>query len=286
VPNGEFGAYEAALQGAVAVAGFPTPAVRLTSGSDSPLGRFLIVMDLLDGRPPLADLRIGRMLVDAPRLFRTLPQTLARITAGLHALDPDPVASAFDAVRAPIPRTSLDFVEMLAATARERGDDELVGAAQRLLDAPPASTRRAVCHGDLHPMNVMITPNGPALLDWTVGRVAHPAYDVAFTEMLLRNPPLPMPNALRRPIGVLCNRLAARFVREYASVIDDPASALDEHAMTWHRRMHALRALVELGGWDAAGDRPAAHPWVSFEPTARAVLGLPARVSDASRSRT
>jgi len=42
-----------------------------------------------------------------------------------------------------------------------------------------------LCHGDLHPANVIMTPDGPRLIDWT-GTVRGPAaYDLAITHVLL-----------------------------------------------------------------------------------------------------
>ena len=62
-------------------------------------------------------------------------------------------------------------------------------------------------------------------------------------------------------------------MRDYGSLVDDPATALDPAQLEWHRKLHALRSLVELGGWDVDA-RPEAHPWVTFEPAARGILGL------------
>ena len=51
VPNPAAGAWEATVQHQVAQQGFATPTVRLTAPETSPLGRYLIVMDHIDGRP-------------------------------------------------------------------------------------------------------------------------------------------------------------------------------------------------------------------------------------------
>jgi len=41
-----------------------------------------------------------------------------------------------------------------------------------------------IVHGDLHPLNVLITGDGPVVIDWTNARAGDPAYDVADTWVL------------------------------------------------------------------------------------------------------
>ena len=48
---------------------------------------------------------------------------------------------------------------------------------------PPEPGRRAICHGDFHPQNIL-SEGGvvTGVLDWPNALVAHPAYDVASTR--------------------------------------------------------------------------------------------------------
>lgn len=102
VPDAGAGVWEATVQRYVAAQGFPTPAVRMTVGAGSALGRYLVVMDHVDGHPPMAGLGIGDVTLGLPRLVHELPRRLARIAACLHALDPGPLAAALAAFN---PRT-------------------------------------------------------------------------------------------------------------------------------------------------------------------------------------
>lgn len=43
-----------------------------------------------------------------------------------------------------------------------------------------------LCHGDLHPGNVIDAPEGLTAIDWSKACIGHPAADVARTELLLR----------------------------------------------------------------------------------------------------
>ena len=55
-----------------------------------------------------------------------------------------------------------------------------------LNNRPPEPERLAVCHGDLHPLNVLVQDDKvTAVLDWPNFLIADPAMDVAFTVLLL-----------------------------------------------------------------------------------------------------
>ncbi len=62
-------------------------------------------------------------------------------------------------------------------------------AALRRLAALPDGT--ALCHGDFHPDNVLITPRGPVIIDWSSASRGRPLGDVAQTSRLMRTAGLP-----------------------------------------------------------------------------------------------
>ena len=90
---------------------------------------------------------------------------------------------------------------------------------------------------------------------------------------MLANPPIPLPKfgaALLRPIG---RNIAKRFLSTYRELTDGTPAAVDDENLEWHRKVHALRILVELAGWDANGTRPTSgHPWLILEPAAQQML--------------
>jgi aminoglycoside phosphotransferase (APT) family kinase protein len=273
VPLADMGEWEATIQRAVAEQGFPTPAVRLTAPNTSPLGRFLIVMDLVDGQPPLAGLSFGSMVTQIPNLVRHLPDQLAHVAADLHALDPEPLADQLDALEGGV-ATTAGFVEHQAARATAAGRPDIAAAAERLLAAQPPSDVRVIAHGDLHPFNLLITADGPALIDWTVARIAHPAFTIGFTDLMLTNPPVPLPKpvaALMTPAG---RNIARRFLATYRRLTDGTPAAVDDEQLDWHRNVHALRILVELATWEADGTPTAGHPWLVIRPAAEHALAL------------
>ena len=275
VPDPTLGEWEALVQGYVAAQGFATPSVRLVVSSDSPLGRYLIVMDAIDGDPPMAGLGITTVAKQIPNLLRRLPDQLASVAAALHALDPEPLAEQIKQLNSPIPATTLGFIEHQANNAAALGQSGLAAAGRRLLETEPASTARVISHGDLHPFNLLIADGNPVLIDWTVARIAHPAFTIAFTDLMLENPPIPLPRAGTYALGPVIRSISRRFLSRYRTLAT-PAGQITEETLAWHRKVHALRILVEVAGWDAAGSRPThGHPWLILEPVARNELGLP-----------
>lgn len=272
VPDPNLGAWEAQVQGYVAAQGFPTPRVRLTETADSPLGRWLIVMDHIDGTPPMAGLGIATIASQIPNLLRHLPDQLATISASLHSLDPEPLAEQLTGLDSRLPRTTAGFVEHQMTVADAVGDEALAAAGSVLLRTEPSSTARVISHGDLHPFNLLIADGNPVLIDWTLSRVAHPAFTIAFTDLMLSNPPIALPKAGRLALAPVTSSISRRFLRRYRE-LSPPVGQVTAEELAWHRKVHALRILVELAGWDAAGTRPThGHPWLLLEPVARREL--------------
>ena len=110
------------------------------------------------------------------------------------------------------------------------------------LEAPPglagAGPGDRLLHLDLHPENVMLSPTGPFVIDWTNARRGEPALDVALTWVILATSGGP---------------LVAPFVRAFLRCFDReellralPAAAqrrLDDVNVT-DRERRAVRRLV------------------------------------------
>ena len=61
-------------------------------------------------------------------------------------------------------------------------------ARDRLAELPDGT---ALCHGDFHPGNVLLTRRGPVVIDWGSGSRGDPIGDVAWTSCLMRTARLP-----------------------------------------------------------------------------------------------
>ena len=128
-----------------------------------------------------------------------------------------------------------------------------------------------VCHGDLHPFNVLADGDQTVVLDWTAGQIAHPAYDLAFTHLLLADPPLNAPKAVRPIINAAARRIANRFITTYRKIAPHP---IDPVTLDWYRGLQGCRILTDLAGWRAAGELDAhhGHPWLAMEASLKPLL--------------
>lgn len=225
------------------------PAVRLTGGFYAEMLRFR----LADAPPGLEGDLVARIV-------------------------PDPIAGEWEAGLAPdlgSKQESLALWVDQAGDAAALGHRDIAAAGERLLATEPRSRALVITHGDLHPFNVIATDAGPALVDWTVARVAHPGFTLGFADLMLANPPIRLPAAGAAVMRRLGRSVARRFLATYGRLTDGTDSAVDTDNLDWHRKVHALRILVELAGWDAAGTHPAAHhPWLVLEPVACSLLGV------------
>jgi aminoglycoside phosphotransferase (APT) family kinase protein len=198
------------------------------------------------------------------RLLRRVPELLAASMARLHALDPDLVRGQLEQVRE-VPVGVAGLLTTLAHSVAEFGRPDLVAAAGWLADHPPDPTPEVICHGDLHPFNLLADGDRVTVLDWSTALLAPRAHDVAFTSLLLREPPLRVPGWERPLVRVVGGELARRFVRSYQR---QTATTIESSELRWHQAVVCLRALAEVASWvhqGVAGTR-AGHPWLVSGP--------------------
>jgi aminoglycoside phosphotransferase (APT) family kinase protein len=263
---------EAIVQRAVAAAGYPTPPVRAAGGPDDGLGRAFMVMDRAAGRSALSGLDTGLTPASARQVLQ-VPELLATAMAGLHALDPDLVRGELEQVRE-VPVTVPALLTALAWMAAEAGRPDLADAARWLAGRRPPSSADVICHGDLHPFNLLADGDQVTVLDWSNALLAPPAYDVGYTSLLLSEPPLRAPGWQRPLLRLFGRLLARRFVRGYQR---RTGTTVGPGELRWHQAVVCLRALVEVAGWvhDGTAGAREGHPWLSSGPAfARRISSL------------
>ena len=86
-------------------------------------------------------------------------------------------------------------------------------------------------HGDLHPLNVMMTPNGPIVIDWSNASAGDPAVDVADAWALLACAGLPT-GGLDRVVVPIGRRI---LLRAFLSGVDTVAARRAIAAAVDHR---------------------------------------------------
>jgi len=271
MPDPAFAAKETVFHRETAAQGLPVPAIRLAGGAGGGLGGAFILMDRAPGRMPLEGLGGAAAIRRLPSLARRLPDLLGQVTAALHALDPAPVQAALASSGVDAPSDPSGFLALLSEAAGRLGRADLRAAARWLASHPPPPGRQVVAHGDLHPFNLLIDGGRWTLLDWTTALIAHPEYDLAFTKLMLRHPPLAAPAPLRKVIAAAGAGLARRFAAAYQRA---GGSVPDQQSLDWYTSLHALRILTELDGWrhDSAGSDHAHHPWTAVSSVAAVAL--------------
>lgn len=257
MPDPDTAALETAVQRHVHRCGLPVPAIRTASGPTDELDRAWMLMDHEPGQPLLSGLSALGALQRAPTLSRRLPDLLARAAADLH--------------RCPIDGPDLDehhshagiqpFIARIAEQAHSIGRPDLGRIARSLADRAPAS--RVICHGDLHPFNLLVDGDRWTVLDWSTAVIADPHFDLGFTTLMLAHPPLDGPAPIPKITRSVGRLLARRFLRTYTQISGTP---VDPARLTWGRAVHALRTLTELATWDFqnAAETHSGHPWLAM----------------------
>jgi hypothetical protein len=107
-------------------------------------------------------------------------QTVGAMVRTVHTLDPNNLPSEY-----PLPQP-VDFpwwdFDTLFAQIGDELDDEAKRGIEQAVERWPDWTDQAgavVCHGDVHPGNVMMAADGPVLIDWDLMCLAPPGWDHA-----------------------------------------------------------------------------------------------------------
>ncbi|MEP7359632.1 MAG: phosphotransferase family protein [Anaerolineales bacterium] len=164
-------------------AGYPVPSVHHLALDDSPLNGPFIVMDRIDGQP------MWPGLADRPPTEQqALWDQFNGLFVKLHRLDWLPFLPEPERWQAARPYAWVDDALAEAASLVERFElsgfkPVLAWLADRRLQA--ACPRPAVVHGDFHPANVLLRPDGSAVvIDWSSLGVSDPRFDLAWSLML------------------------------------------------------------------------------------------------------
>lgn len=228
---------EGSVQNAVAALGFPTPRVLLTCLDRAVLGGAFLVMQRVRGRVMLDDFF-------SPRVLR-MPALLAALHARLHDLDARALERQLTVAHCPTERMSVasDLAAMQARIAAARLDGLEVGMQWVLANRPSPPTTTAICHGDFHPLNILLDRRAVSgVLDWAWSKIDDPAWDIGATVALMTQGPVALPTVLLGVATVARRWLIGRYVRAYAAL-----RPLDLAAVRYYEALRSLAMLVEAG---------------------------------------
>lgn len=215
--------WESAVQNSLAEQSYPCPPVLLAGTDTRVFGAPFLVMRYMPGETLMAVAR------------QRAPAMLGVAHAALHEIDPAPVTTALYARG--IEEQWFRFEPRLTRLSAKRVDHPwLSDALQWLADnRPPEPDRLSLCHGDFHPLNILVQGEAvSAVLDWSGFAVGDAMMDVAFTDIILSI-------AAREvlPAGDL-DQLRAGYFEAYETI-----RPLDRERLDYYRTLRCVMALVE-----------------------------------------
>ncbi|MCL4868055.1 MAG: phosphotransferase [Anaerolineae bacterium] len=147
---------------AVRAAGIHTPAALDVITLDD---RYGVLFERVRGR------MMWEVIQAQPLQLRTFIQLFATLHADLHQKVSRELPSRHNKLRQDIAAIA-EMPEQIKTTLLAH------------LDKLPEG--EAVCHGDFHPGNIMLTPEGPVIIDWVDGTQGPPLSDVARSSIIMR----------------------------------------------------------------------------------------------------
>lgn len=154
---------EATITTKVHEAGLPVPGVVDTVEVD---GRAGIVFERVDG------LSMWDQMKSSPGQLHELTEALVRLQSDVHATTP--IAGLPDLMA----RTRAKVSQAKQLSALEQAQ------VQALLDDLPSGS--ALCHGDLHPRNIIIAKRGMVIVDWFDAANGYDMADFVRSSLLMR----------------------------------------------------------------------------------------------------
>jgi len=220
--------HERGVTAAAHAAGLPAPAV---FGPEVVGDRHGFVLERVEGPSQLQALQARPWRVVA------VGRQLAEVHAALHARTVPGLRPLREKLREDITRAELP--------------GPLEARAQAALARMPDGD--AVCHGDLHPDNVVLTGRGPVVLDWSEAAAGHPLADVARSSLMLRI--AGHPQGSLGPLLLAGRRLLhAAYLRRYLALTGGRREALAPFLLP----VAAARASHRI-----EDERPALLAWIA-----------------------
>jgi aminoglycoside phosphotransferase (APT) family kinase protein len=231
---------EAAVQRWCVARGYAAPRVLTLLAPDDGLGLPALVMERISG-PTMADAMKRR-----PWRMLRLVDRLAQLALRLHALPPDDWPGRSD------PMGLVD--QRLALTRRVVGELDVAGLPEALAHAESVARQaigeqRVACHGDFHPLNVLVERERCVVIDWTDAALGPREADVSRTLLLFNVASVAAEGRLERSaLSMVGPRLERRYRRAYES-----GARLDSLLLRRWEVLHAVHGWAQIEYLNAGG---------------------------------
>jgi aminoglycoside phosphotransferase (APT) family kinase protein len=233
---------EAAVQTWAAESGYAAPRVLAVLEADDGIGLPTQVMERAPGKAMIA------AITSRPWQTRRRIHQLAALAAQLHALPTEGW---------PGPAEPLGVVEhRLSLPRRVVAERDVPDLAAALAAAEPLTPRtindeRVVCHGDFHPLNVVVDGASASVIDWTDAALGPREADVSRTALLFNVAVIAANSSVERAV---LSRVGPRMGRRYLYAYEQHAP-LDHDLLKLWEVFHALHGWAQLemlraGGFD------------------------------------
>ena len=232
---------EAAAHAALVAQGFAAPRVLAAEPEGDVLGAPFLIMERLPGCN-----MVDNVKQSAGRIFR-LTRDLAHTHVLMHRVPGEALlASAREHGLDPALFTLAGELGRLAARVERSGLRGLERGIDWLARNQPSAAREVVCHGDYHPLNVVMDGERVAgVVDWSQAIVAEPAFDIAATRVLLLYPSAGAQAWLHWVVAPVRALAARRYLGFYRA-----ESAVDLGNLDYFEAFRILAGLI------FAGERP------------------------------
>lgn len=177
----------------------------------------------LDGRAGLVLQRVrGRMMMDAmvgePERAAHLAEQMAELHAVLHTRIAPNLPHKHDRLRQQIeaaPVSSAALKQMALARLEQLARED------------------ALCHGDFHPGNILLTEEDPVIIDWVDATQGPPAADLTRTRLLTLHSALPptLDSATRQQLEAVRQHFFTQYMRRYQEIRTVSNDELDQWAL-------------------------------------------------------
>ena len=222
---------ETAVQNALSAQGYPAPAVFFTSTDTKILGGVFMIMAHMD----------GEMMMEVER--EELPRMLGEAHATLHRIDTKNLIQTLADQGIPAAQFSLN-TQLISLDSQRLALPWMDESIQWLIDnQPPKPKRLSICHGDFHPMNILVTKGKvTAVLDWPGFMIDDAAIDVAATMILVQV----VANHLMPEADL--GEIMSQYLESYKDI-----RTLEERYLDYYRMLRCVPAIIEgaagRGAW-------------------------------------